>query len=255
MGHERLGALPHTLQWRSVVAKLTMFPNEENVSEIADSTISNVQKRFQQIHQDTGVIAAFKFLIALSRSSVSDESESPYIDLSQNPSPLRISAILAQWINANAESLEYANLAQKAAIDTIAKWTRQQKLQQPIFPEYGLAVDMWRKSGEGREFCNVARMFFAKFTEGYLKYFLDREASAVIPKIQTREKFSLCLEKHIDLVSNHAFETARITQSFAAGWYNNHARRRMPTNQEIEGFLGLAFGKIREELKRESVQT
>ena len=66
--------------------------------------------------------------------------------------------------------------------------------------------------------------------------------------------FSDLLEEHIDAVSDHAFETARIAQSFAAGWYNNHAREEMPSNAEIEQFLDRAFSKIREELMRESVQ-
>ena len=100
----------------------------------------------------------------------------------------------------------------------------------------------------------MARLFFANFTERYLNYFLEREASAVLPGLQERDDFFDLLEQHIDDISDHAFETARIAQSFAAGWYNNHAREEMPSNEEIERFLAVAFGKIREELMRESVQ-
>ena len=56
---------------------------------------------------------------------------------------------------------------------------------------------------------------------------------------------------HIDDVSHHAFETARITQSFAAGWFNRYARDGMPTADEISGFLSHSVGKLREELLRE----
>ena len=49
-----------------------------------------------------------------------------------------------------------------------------------------------------------------------------------------------------------AFETSRITQSFAAGWFNRYARERAPTKAELEGFLSVAFGKMREELMREA---
>ena len=254
MGHERSGTLPRTQQWLSVVDQIAEFPEEGKVSDVAKATISNVRRQFLQIHRDDGVKAAFGFLIALSRSSVSVQSEDPYVDLSSNPSPLRISLNLSKWVKAHTNSFEYADIAQKAATDTVGKWTRQQQQQQTIFPEYSDAAEVWRKAGDGGGFCEVARLFFANFTERYLNYFLEREASAVLPSVQERDEFSDLLEEHIDAVSDHAFETARIAQSFAAGWYNNHAREEMPSNEEIERFLAVAFGKIREELMRESVQ-
>ncbi len=254
MGHERTGTLPRSQQWRSVVAHIAQFPEEGNVSDVAKAIISNVRKQFLQIHRDDGVKAAFGFLIALSRASVSDESEPLYVDLSSNPSPLRISLDLSKWVKAHTNSLEYAEIAQKAAIDAVGIWTRQQQQQQTIFNDYSDAVEVWRKAGDGSGFCVVARLFFAKFTEKYLNYFLEREASAVLPNVKTRDEFSSLLEEHIDAVSDHAFETARIARSFAAGWYNNHALKGMPSNEETERFLAVAFGKIREELMRESVQ-
>ena len=254
MGHERSGILPRSQQWRSVVAQIAEFPEEGKISDVAKATISNVRKQFRQIHRDDGVIAAFGFLIALSRASVSDQYERPYVDLSSNPSPLRISVKLSEWVKAHTDSFEYADIAQKAATDAVGKWTRQQQQQQPLFPGHSDAAEVWRKADDGRGFCEVARLFFAKFTERYLNYFLEREASSVLPNLQDRDEFSNLLEEHIDDVSSHAFETARIAQSFAAGWYNNHARERMPSNEEIEKFLAVAFGKIREELMRESIQ-
>ena len=49
-----------------------------------------------------------------------------------------------------------------------------------------------------------------------------------------------------------AFETARITQSYAAGWFNLYAREGMPTEGEISRFLTHQVGKLREELNREA---
>ena len=69
---------------------------------------------------------------------------------------------------------------------------------------------------------------------------------------EDRERLARRLENHVDEVSHHAFETARITQSFAAGWFNNYAREGMPSEGEIEGFLSHQIGKLREELNREA---
>ena len=67
MGHERTGALPHSQRWRSVVAQIAEFPEEGKISDVAKATMTNVRRQFFQIHRDEGVIAAFGFLIALSR--------------------------------------------------------------------------------------------------------------------------------------------------------------------------------------------
>jgi hypothetical protein len=95
-------------------------------------------------------------------------------------------------------------------------------------------------------------VFFGKFTERYIKYFLDREASAQLPSIEARDRFAVSLERHIDALARHSFETTKITQSFAAGWYNKHARQSRPDRQAVAAFLSFAMGKLREELLRES---
>lgn len=87
-----------------------------------------------------------------------------------------------------------------------------------------------------------------------MNYFLDREISAKVPSIDDREKYVINITKHAEDISRHAFETAKITQSFAAGWFNNHAKEKRPSNKEVESFLSTAFGKIKEDLQREVVK-
>jgi len=258
MGHERVGLLPRTKPWRSIVAQISQIPSSESdVADLANTTLTNVRTQFRRIHKDEGIIAAFQFLVALctlESSSTIQPQHAPAIDLDSNPSPLRLAADLHAWVEAHSESLEYANIAQKAATDTIALWSEQQKQQPNLFDQYNRATEVWRKASTGTGFCEVARIFFAKFTERYLNYFLEREASAVLPGVKERDQFAAHLRNHIDAVSKHAFETAKIAQSFAAGWFNKHAREAIPSNRKVESFLALAFGKLRDELQRESSQ-
>ncbi len=87
-----------------------------------------------------------------------------------------------------------------------------------------------------------------------MRYFLEREASAQLSSLEVRERFTKSLHDHIEDVSRHAFETSKITQSFAAGWFNNHARESRPTDTEIRSFLAIAFGKLQEEIQREAAE-
>ena len=70
MGHERVGALPHSKPWLDVVAQVASYSGSEgDVAAIAKSTIDNVRNQFRRVHRDEGVIAAFQFLVALSKAA------------------------------------------------------------------------------------------------------------------------------------------------------------------------------------------
>ena len=257
MGHERVGVLPHTKRWRDVVAQLAESSDpKEDIGAIAQATLQNVRLQFRQIHADAGVIAAFQFLIALTKDASSGElatsSLSPAINFSEQPSTLRLIGELRSWVEAQAGSPEYAVIATKAASDAISLWSSQQAMQPSLFSSSIDSQAIWERANSGAGFCEVSRLFFSKFTERYLKYFLEREASASMTNVTVRDELSSQLRDHIDGVSKFAFETSQITQSFAAGWFNLHAKENIPSIEESRGFLYIAFGKLREELMRET---
>jgi methionine-rich copper-binding protein CopC len=255
VGHERVGLLPRTKSWRAVIDAIGQaLESRQNLAHLANITIENVRSRLFRVHEDAGVTAAFRFLVELSSPSSAHQTlieAEPVIDLSGDPTPLQLAMQLRHWVAADKESAEYADLAQKAATDAIAEWTTRQKQQPTLFSDEGHAVEVWRNAQSAAGFCEVARLFFANFTERYLNYFLEREASATLPTVQDRERFASELRAHVEEISHHAFETSKIAQSFAAGWYNNHVKNEMPSNPQIQRFLATAFGKIREELQRE----
>jgi hypothetical protein len=256
MGHERVGILPKSIRWRTIVNQIAgaSLSNDE-LALLTSQTLENVRSRLNKIQKDSGVKAALKFLIALPNlAALGDQIDFPFINIKDNPSPLILTLNLRSWIEENLGSLEYAEIAQRAVADVLGSWNRKQNNQLNLFVIENSAEDIWIKAANGAGFSEVARLFFAGFTERYLKYFLEREASAVIPDIEARDHFSDSIHEHVDIVTKHAFETALITQSFAAGWFNKHAKGRIPSDREIEGFLSLAFGKIREELLREAMR-
>ena len=257
MGHERVGVLPHTKRWRNVVAQMAESSgSEDDAAAIANAILQNVRVQFRRIHSDDGVVAAFQFLVALAKSaSLADfgaASFSPRIDLEGNPSTLKLIAQLRSWVTAQEGSREYADIATKACADAMSLWSVQQTMQASLFAGSGDPREIWQRADNAAGFCELSRLFFSKFTERYLNYFLEREASASMASIPVRDRLASQLQDHIDGVSRFAFETSRIAQSFAAAWFYNHARDRYPSKEESRGFLSVAFGKMREELRREA---
>lgn len=255
MGHERVGVLPKSRKWRAIVADVAeSATGGPTVAAIATETLSAVRHRYEHIHEDHGVNAAFEFLVALSNAPRTDQRSAwgdlP-LDLAENPSALQIARALRTWIAPRVQSREVGEIATRAATDAIVAWQSEHAQQGPLFAGNDAGI-IWSKAASGAGFSEVARLFFSSFTERYLKYFLDREASSVLPSIADREAFSRSLSEHVDAVTRHAFDTAKITQSFAAGWYNKHAHGERPSARRVESFLRVAFAKLREELAREA---
>ena len=248
MGHERIGFLPRTNEWRTLVAAIgDVGAAADAVPKLAHRTLHQVRRRFDRLEHDTGLQAAFSFILALCTDELRphDPSRGPSLDLDQNPSPLEITRRLNTWIDANAQSPEYAELAKRSGADAIAYWTKRCSHQQELFDTHRTAAQIWRDASTGAAFSEIARVFFGKLLERYLKYFLEREASAQFDRIEDRDAFTRNLTRHVDSVARHAFEASKITQSFTAGWYNKHARDATPTHHETRGFLSFAVGKLR----------
>lgn len=259
MGHERIGYLPRTKRWREIVKNIGSFSSvNNNIDEITLQTIRNVRQRFDTIKQDSGVIAALKYLVVLANSGKSKHPDQLFeehdISLNKNYNLIDLANSISSFIAKNKSSSEYSTIATQSMIDTVSKWYQVHSMQQLIyFDDNNKSNEIWKKASSGNGFCELSRIFFAKFTERYLRYFLEREAAYKIDNLFDRNQFNNRLSEHIDDISKHAFETSKITQSFAAGWYNNNCSIDIPTEEAIKGFISFSFQKINSELLREEI--
>jgi hypothetical protein len=257
MGHERIGYLPKTQKWTNIVDKIKVFNTDnDNISDIASNTTKNVRIRFKNIEQDGGVIAAFKYLVLLTYASKLSNPEkflkTEGINLPHAFNIFDLTKSVQDFVAKSEKSKEYSTFAVQSMNDTISEWSRNQSVQQILsFDKTQNNFDIWQKAATGDGFCELSRTFFAKFTGRYLKYFLEREASSKIQSLSNRQLFIKKLEGHVAEISKHAFETAKIAQSFAAGWYNKNAIDKVPSDSSMKGFLSFAFEKLNSELLRE----
>ena len=257
MGHERVGFLPRTKKWAAVVQQMAAADSIDfSVSEIAAQTLENVRHRYEILFRDDAVKSAFRFLVIFSHACRFPDTRNHLNDvgipISEQVTLLSVVKALRAYVPTREGASEYGQLALSSAADAIVQWHKQNTTTQiPLFQPSPDFFDSLRGLGSGGGFCELSRLYFGKLTERYLNYFLDRAASATLSTIQQREKFRSDIQSHIEDVSRHAFETAQITQSFAAGWFTRHTRQGVPSTEEIEGFLAIAFGKLRDELRRE----
>lgn len=256
MGHERIGFLPRTKHWKAIIDQLAEFDDSDGaLAQIANGTLNNVKKTYNSMPYDESVIKALKYLVTLSISAKKENQveflkEHGYV-VDENLSLFSLVRSARSLITTENGSLESNKIVRDAILQTITAYERNNHDDQlSLFREQPSSV--WSKIGSGAAFCELARSFFAAFTDRYLKYYLEREAASSINDYRSIEVFSKKLSEQAEAISNHAFETSKIMQSFAAGWYNNYAKDSIPSTKEIINFLKVSFGKIREELRREA---
>lgn len=257
MGHERLGALPKSKAWRLIVAEMAGFAlGNSEIYSIAKNTLQQVQRQFSNLESDPSIKSAFEFLLQVSYAF---QKNDPIGYLTENKilsgeelSALKLARAINNYKKEEVVSKEYQTFARQAAIDAINNWYYiNLDRGQTLFSEGIDSESILRKAADGSGFCELSRLYFSKFTERYLKYFLEREASSVITNINDRKKFNEELEKHVSQISKHAFETSKIAQSYSAGWFNKNVKGNYPEEKEIQGFLSYALGKMKGELLQE----
>ena len=260
MGHRRYGYLTKTQIWRDIVNNLGEFSlGTSEISSIAKATLRNVQTQYSDLQNDPSINAAFEFLVhvslAFQKNNPLQYLKEKNILEKEELTLTRLAKGATVYRKDDVVSHEYQTFARQAAIDAINYWYKANiERGRSLFSEEIDTEAVFRKASDGSGFCELSRLYFSKITERYLKYFLEREASTKISNIRERENFSKAIEKEVDKISKHAFETAKITESFSAGWYNKNVKDAMPDEGEMKYFLSKSFGKLKSELLMEEAK-
>lgn len=258
MGHRHLPDLPKSERWTQIVGRLATFDDQSDAAEIARETVEAARRGFERLATDKGLAAAFSLLASVAAAAKTTDPAATLlrqgIVVDARLSPLSLARALRATMP-EAAAPEQAALVERAASEAIGVWhrTRMQAEEGPrLFAMTPDPVAPWRDASNGAGFCEVSRLFFGRLTERFLGYYLDRAASRQMSDLWQRAEFDRALSSHVETISRHAFETAKITQSYAAGWFNKHAvEGRPPSAGAVRGFVAHAMSKLREELRRE----
>jgi hypothetical protein len=256
MGHERIGFLPHNKQWKAIADKLSSYGDGKlSVAQIADETLNAVKKTYESMPFDDSVVKAIYFLTTLSYSARQENqinflNENGY-DVDNQMTLFSLMSSAQTYITTDIGSLEVNKIAKDAVMQAVIDYKKNHETSQISFLSED-SGNVWSNAGTGAAFCEMARTFFAAFTERQLKYYIERAAASNIDNYESLQVFSNQLSAQSKSLADHSFEISKLTQSFAAGWYNKNVVNALPSENQVVGFLRMSFGKLREELRREA---
>ena len=256
MGHVRTGFLPHTKQWNAIIGQLSLYEgNPDVVPRIANDTLVAIKNTYATMPYDDSAHKAITFLATLAYSAKQTDqvaylkANGYIVDEKLSLFSLIVSA--KQLIKTEIGSLEVNKIAKDAAMQAVISY-HEAHLDNQLSLWGGEIKSPIQSAGSGAAFCEMARSFFAAFTDRQIKYYVERAASSAIDNYGELNKFTAALSSQSHAIADHAFETSKIMQSFAAGWFNKYVTSSLPTGIEVTNFLRTSFDKMREEFRREA---
>lgn len=251
MGHSRLGTLPDTSRWKSVVG---LIAGNADVAVVADATMHAAQQGLELADGDEGLKQAFWLLSQITLAARAGDFRNALhavgVEVPAGPSVFNLvggfTAAIDKHLRDTRSRSDVGEIAQMAAAEclTAAISERSRSLFGTTAAEVQDAV---RSFSTKAGFANLAHDFFARFTQRYLTYHLSRELANHVGPGQRFESPS----EHTAFVKNlatHCRQAAIIVHDFAGGWYSKTNFEGGITPAKAKGFIHVALKKIRKEL-------
>ena len=223
MGHTRLGSLPRTRRWQQVIG---LIAEGASAPEIAAATLRAAEKGFKDAAKDDTLLKSFWLLTQLPllarRENFLETLRQLGLPVSNQPTLMEMAGAFSEAVDSSArQHRTRTDVGEMAQLSAVASLTRLVGQEIPSLFE-AAPSDLQRALGgfaTKKQFSGLAREFFARFTERYLKYFLSKELSNHVgprrpfSNIHEHSSFSQALE-------THCRQASRIIEEFSVKWFS-----------------------------------
>ena len=255
MGHVRLGKLPASRDWRSIIGYIA--GGDVAVADLANAVASASDKSLMKAIRDPALIEAIWLLMKIPDAARSpnfvQELSTLGISVPNNPS---ITDVVAGF-DAAVEAVQRQGRNGMTDLGEMAK-------QAGIAALYGVVQDrlptLWTPTQEDERttlaslhtpdrFGDLSQRFFSRLVEHNIQYFLDRE----MPKHIGPGSINHSIGDMVTFdgaVRRHCEETTVIMRAYARDWLGNHGfhQGKDLSRTDASNFSYTAFEKIRKEL-------
>ena len=205
MGHERIGFIPKTKQWRSIITQLqNYYGDEKAVSKIAADTLDALKGLYDSLPYDSSMIASIRFLTALCHFSDSiDKLQEVGINIGSDFTLYSLLRGVDQYISTDNGFPETCKLAKDSLMNAIITYQQSHETEQLVFDGFN-EKSIWSNMNSGSAFCELARSFVAEYTERNLNYYLERVAASEIHDYSNLVLFKQSLKNQSEAITNHS---------------------------------------------------
>lgn len=255
MGHVRVGRLPKIRGWKQVIALLDS--SDSSSSEVAAATAKAAKDYFGQKSTEPSVIFCYWLLTQITSRARSEkfleEIKEIGLDLSKVESALdflgRIASFTRDQVNIRGETFPLSEFAQLSLREVLTETIGQQS--QSLFgTTQEDIIKACRRYSRPNQFAKLARLYFSKVLNRSLQFFVSKESPNNVgigrkfKDISDLSDFNVALE-------SYCYQSAKIVEDFAGGWYSKRNWQGEITEQDAGRFVAVAIDKLRAEIARE----
>ena len=259
MGHIRLGRLYKSRKWNQVI---DLLDSDCSVAQISGATLNATDKQLREFSFDPALSHVFWLLVRITWASQTGQFP-PFlneigINLDDKSSVFSLMSSLSDYLHKNAtkspESTAFSAIANLSLMDTITETVAVH--QNSLFGSNIEDIqNAFKAYSSQKQFGILSRRFFAHFLARTVKYLLNKELSNHIGSEHSLRNIQSAKEFN-DALALYAYQSAKIMEDFAGGWYSKHnwESRGEISEKETSGFVAFALRKLRMELGQDYQQ-
>jgi len=256
MGHIRVGRLPKTRKWSQVIELLNT--RDSSPADIAAATVKATKEFLIEKSSDPSLVFSYWLLTQITSHSRTKDFDKKLkklgLDMTQTNNAFDFIAYLADFTRAQIRLKpdasfpisEFAQLALREVFtETIGQ--RCRSLFGTTLEDIRLAC---RNYSSADRFAKLSRLFFSKVLNRCLQFFVSKETANNIGRGRKFEDIFELSGFNIALKS-YCFQSAKIIEKFAGGWYSKHVWLDKLSENDAKWFVLIAMDKLRTEVARE----
>ena len=268
MGHTRLGSIPKTRKWKTVVAAIAstgvgVSPTHgslaDDVTSIALQTLRAAQSGLDKAVGDPGLRYTFflltQIVLAARKTNWQEELATFGIHLSADATLLDLVAELQcavdKFLSTQDRVSDISEMAQQAAGEAIAALAgpRAVTLFGSGRDELQAAV---RELSTKKGFSTVGKKFFGRFIARFLNFYISRITAAHtgragLYQVGDLSQFNQILEAHCE-------QSAHIVYDFCGEWYAKTEFKEGINLDNTSRFMAVALKKLQSELMKQRAE-
>lgn len=268
MGHQRLGDIPKTQKWSSVVSKVAGSGGSggtaggggvslvSEVDSIATDILDAAEQGLNAAISDPGLQFTFftltQLVLAARQTDWQAEFRSLGVQLSDSSSVFDLTsdvqAVIDDHLLGIGRRSDIGEMAQKAAGEAIASLAGPRS--KTLFgsgPEE--LKDAIRELSTKKGFSRLGQKFFGRFMCRFLNFYLSR----ITPQQVGSDRLAntRALSEFNEALDTHCHQSAKIVHDFCGEWYSKTEFQKGISLDNTSGFMAIAVKKLQAELRKQ----
>jgi hypothetical protein len=256
MGHIRLGRLPKSRSWSQVVDLLAV--REKDIGKIAQKIIIAAGEHLTSLNNEPSLYMNYWLLTKLAWLSqypnYFESLKEIGIDTGDDESAIcfisKVGEFSRKAVRRKGGASLFGELADQSMREVLGKILFQKS--ETLFGQHrGDIQEAFRALASQKQFSRLSRMFFSSFLNRYIQFFVSKEISNHVGERKGFESIK-DVKDFDDALQHYCFQSARIIEDFAGGWYSKRNWQGDISERDARGFVHVALKKIKDELGTEA---